>query len=91
MTKVHIFHPKSPGFGCKIDFSAPGRVLLISYIQAYLNGEGGLLVGDLTHSDPLKVGDEARLVVETLHHVTPRAEIVAVITTSDRPIPGFQY
>jgi diguanylate cyclase (GGDEF)-like protein len=46
-------------------------------------------VGDLTHSDPLKVGDEARLVVETLHHVTPRAEIVAVVTTSDRPIPGF--
>ena len=46
-------------------------------------------MGDLTHSDPLKVGDEARLVVETLHHVTPRAEIVAVITTSDRPIPGF--
>jgi diguanylate cyclase (GGDEF)-like protein len=37
----------------------------------------------------LKVGDEARLVVETLHHVTSRAEIVAVITTSDRPIPGF--
>jgi diguanylate cyclase (GGDEF)-like protein len=27
--------------------------------------------------------------VETLHHVTPRAEIVAVISTSDRPIPGF--
>jgi diguanylate cyclase (GGDEF)-like protein len=46
-------------------------------------------VGDLTQSDPLKVGDEARLVVETLHHVTPRAEIVAVVTTSDRPIPGF--
>jgi diguanylate cyclase (GGDEF)-like protein len=37
----------------------------------------------------LKVGDEARLVVETLHHVTPRAEIVAVISTTDRPIPGF--
>ncbi|MGB7104834.1 MAG: diguanylate cyclase, partial [Acidimicrobiales bacterium] len=46
-------------------------------------------MGDLTNSDPLKVGDEARLVVETLHHVTPRAEIVAVITNSDRPIPGF--
>ena len=46
-------------------------------------------MGDLTHSDALKVGDEARLVVETLHHVTPRAEIVAVITSSDRPIPGF--
>jgi diguanylate cyclase (GGDEF)-like protein len=28
--------------------------------------------------------------VETLHHVTPRAEIVAVVTTSDRPIPGFR-
>jgi diguanylate cyclase (GGDEF)-like protein len=28
-------------------------------------------------------------VVETLHHVTPRAEVVAVITNSDRPIPGF--
>ncbi|MGC1237388.1 MAG: EAL domain-containing protein [Acidimicrobiales bacterium] len=27
--------------------------------------------------------------METLHHVTPRAEIVAVISTSDRPIPGF--
>src|ERR1700677_68783 len=51
--------------------------------------EGGSDVSDLTHSDPLKVGDEARLVVETLHHVTPRAEIVAVISTSDRPIPGF--
>jgi diguanylate cyclase (GGDEF)-like protein len=37
----------------------------------------------------MKVGDEARLVVETLHHVTPRAEVVAVITNSDRPIPGF--
>ncbi|MGH3733519.1 MAG: putative bifunctional diguanylate cyclase/phosphodiesterase [Acidimicrobiales bacterium] len=35
------------------------------------------------------MGEETRLVVETLHHVTPRAEIVAVITTSDRPIPGF--
>jgi diguanylate cyclase (GGDEF)-like protein len=46
-------------------------------------------VGDLTYSDPLKVGDEARLVVETLHHVTPRAEVVAVVTNSDRPIPGF--
>jgi diguanylate cyclase (GGDEF)-like protein len=46
-------------------------------------------VGDLTHSDAWKVGDEARLVVETLRHVTPRAEIVAVITNSDRPIPGF--
>ncbi|MGH3732163.1 MAG: putative bifunctional diguanylate cyclase/phosphodiesterase [Acidimicrobiales bacterium] len=46
-------------------------------------------MSDLTKSDPLKVGDEARLVVETLHHVTPRAEIVAVVTTSDRPIPGF--
>jgi diguanylate cyclase (GGDEF)-like protein len=38
----------------------------------------------------LNVGDESRLVVETLHHVTPRAEIVAVVTASDRPIPGFQ-
>jgi diguanylate cyclase (GGDEF)-like protein len=38
----------------------------------------------------LKVGDEARLVVETLHHVTPRAEIVAVLTASNRPVPGFQ-
>ncbi len=46
-------------------------------------------MGDLTHSDAWKVGDEARLVVETLRHVTPRAEIVAVITNSDRPIPGF--
>jgi len=46
-------------------------------------------VGDLTHSDAWKVGDEARLVVETLRHVTPRAEIVAVITNADRPIPGF--
>ncbi len=33
VTKVHIFHPKSPGFGYKIDFSAPGRVLLISYTR----------------------------------------------------------
>jgi len=46
-------------------------------------------VGDLTHTDAWKVGDEARLVVETLRHVTPRAEIVAVITNPDRPIPGF--
>ncbi len=46
-------------------------------------------MGDLTHADAWKVGDEARLVVETLRHVTPRAEIVAVITNSDRPIPGF--
>ncbi len=46
-------------------------------------------MGDLTNSDPLRVGDEARLVVETLHHVTPRAEVVAVVTNSDRPIPGF--
>jgi diguanylate cyclase (GGDEF)-like protein len=46
-------------------------------------------VVETTHSDPLKVGSEARLVVETLHHVTPRAEIVAVITNTDRPIPGF--
>ena len=46
-------------------------------------------MSDLTHSDPLKVGDEARLVVETLHHVTPRAEIVAVLTASNRPVPGF--
>jgi diguanylate cyclase (GGDEF)-like protein len=46
-------------------------------------------MGDLSNSDPWKAGDEARLVVETLRHVTPRAEIVAVITNSDRPIPGF--
>ncbi|MHB8379044.1 MAG: putative bifunctional diguanylate cyclase/phosphodiesterase [Acidimicrobiales bacterium] len=46
-------------------------------------------MGDLAHSDAWKVGDEARLVVETLRHVTPRAEIVAVITDSDGPIPGF--
>ncbi len=47
-------------------------------------------MSDLTHVDPFAVGDEARLVVETLHHVTPRSEIVAVVTSSDRPIPGFQ-
>ena len=46
-------------------------------------------MGDPTHSDAWKVGDEARLVVETLRHVTPRAEIVAVVTNPDRPIPGF--
>jgi len=51
--------------------------------------EGGSLVGDLADSNPLSVGGETRLVVETLHSVTSGAQIVAVITNSERPIPGF--
>ncbi len=46
-------------------------------------------MGDLPNSDPLSVGGETRLVVETLHYVTSGAQIVAVITNSERPIPGF--
>lgn len=37
----------------------------------------------------MKVGAEARLIVETLRQVTPRAEIVAVITAPGKSVPGF--
>jgi diguanylate cyclase (GGDEF)-like protein len=37
----------------------------------------------------MKVGTEARLIVETLRQVTPGAEIVAVITDSAATVPGF--
>jgi diguanylate cyclase (GGDEF)-like protein len=38
----------------------------------------------------MRVGAEARLIVETLRQVTPGAEIVAVVTGPGNTIPGFE-
>lgn len=46
-------------------------------------------MGNFRHADTMKVGAEARLIVETLRQVTPRAEIVAVITAPGKSVPGF--
>ena len=46
-------------------------------------------MANFRHADTMRVGAEARLIVETLRQVTPRAEIVAVVTTSGRTVPGF--
>jgi len=47
-------------------------------------------VGNFRHADTMNVGAEARLIVETLRQVTPRAEIVAVITASGRSVSGIE-
>lgn len=46
-------------------------------------------MGNFRHADTMRVGAEARLIVETLRQVTPRAEIVAVVMTPGREVPGF--
>jgi len=38
----------------------------------------------------MKSGDETRLVVETLLEVIPGTQIVAIVTTSDKPIEGLE-
>ncbi len=47
-------------------------------------------MGNFRHADTMNVGAEARLIVETLRQVTPRAEIVAVITASGRSMSGIE-
>ena len=46
-------------------------------------------MGNFRHADTMRVGTEARLIVETLRQVTPGAEIVAVVMGPGNAISGF--